>query len=307
MLNLTLIDSANENGLGRFDISSLSDQMCMELLIQDSSDKEKHVFQDNAGIFLDACRWHGVRCDSDDRVVRVNLSHYIKGTVSLSYIPQRVAHFRLNMSQAEGTLDTALLPASMESFSVTRNFLSGTVDLTTLPSSILNFWIHQNSFSGSCDLTALPEVIHRLNLEENKFSGLIDLSTLPKRLLELLLGSNMFSGPLDFTHIPECLRVLALSKNNFCGEINLDSLPSGIELNLSNNSFCGQFRLQNIGKKLYAIDAQDNEFSGTAVVCGIGETGYISLHGNRIDAIIDENGTTHKSERLMLKSIKIMY
>ena len=49
---------STDSTLGRIDFTSLSQQTLMELMMNDC--KEKHLFQDDEGYFLDVEHWNGV-------------------------------------------------------------------------------------------------------------------------------------------------------------------------------------------------------------------------------------------------------
>ena len=268
---IRILVSTADPTIGRFDTNMLSDQACMELLIENIADETKAYFQDKDGAFLDIGEWRGVTIDDIGNITQVSFTATFRGTFSLAYIPRRVKQFKINMCRAHGSLETATLPEGIEKLFLKHTQMSGTIDLRQVPASLTHFDVVYSSFSGSCDLTALPPKMVMLDLSHNAFSGEISLDSLP-----------------------ETMQCLYLYENSFCGEISLEKLPRAMTyLNISGNKLCGQFTLLRPMPVLDALHADRNNFAARVRVHS-SLHGVVSLGENvpEITECIDEKGKT---------------
>ena len=251
MISIASICGLDASALGRFDYSSLSDQILMELLFENATSEAKGTLcgSEDANV----CEWNGVQCDADGRVTEIVVRHDLGGTVLLSYMPQRATSLVLYAAKAQGPLNTHGLPPKLVRFNISFNAFDGSVDMTALPQTLQHFAIEANAFSGSCDFTSLPPNLVRLNADKNRFSGSLDLTRLPKSLVVCILSCNQFSG-----------------------EIHLNELPLGLMyLWIHDNVLSGSFCFQNIPEEFEELCAQNNNFSGTAIVGALGADMFV--------------------------------
>ena len=213
---ISLLISADAH-LGRVDISSLSDQILMEMLVSSSTEEKRSRLLDKDGVFLDVCEWPGVTCNADEQVVGVCKDGFrmLEGSVELAYIPPKVTIFGMYQSRLSGTLDTSALPHNMEMFSIRNNEFYGTVDMTQLPVTMQEFVIRSNKFTGSMNLEALPNALTQLFLDRNKFTGKVSLHYLPPKLEHLDISHNALSGDFYLDNVPETLENLYAVSNAF--------------------------------------------------------------------------------------------
>ena len=189
-----------DNGLGRFDTHSLTDEFRMELMLEGLSEKSKRNFKYPDGSYKPVCDWSIVECDADGRVVEICSNNiHLEGSVSFTFLPLLVTRLSLRRSaifgvKLRGTINTADLPENLEEFDVSLNVFKGTVDMTTLPSSLVHFKATVNLLSGTLSLNKLPPSIESIELECNNFCGEIQLVNTPATLRRVLLGGNSFSG-----------------------------------------------------------------------------------------------------------------
>ena len=278
----TYLFSAIEPGLGRVNADSLTDQICVELLIEGFTEFSKARYKDRHGDFADVCRWRGVECDANESVVKLDLKARIETTLFLSYIPTHVTYFRVVNSffgqDCTSELDLRFSHSNIETIMIEKYGFSGTVDLLSLPEKVIEFSILRNNFTGNCDFTRLPSSLQRLDLSFNQFSGSVVFDSLPHTLQTLRIASNMF-----------------------CGTPNLDSLPPRLSVvSMDSNDFRGVFQLLHPPDSLRTVYASMNRFSGSAVVQSDCRAN-IHLHGSKVARVIDENGTPHKDAEGMLK------
>ena len=267
-----------DTSFDRIIYNSMSDQECMEVLVQGLSDASTRHFQDRNGSYLDVCDWRGVSCDAEKNVTEIDFLEGMEGTVSLSYIPQNVKSFQINRNEppkfAEivgGTIETAYLPDSLAFFSLLGHEFHGGVDFTNLPAVLIQCILANNRLSGSCDLSALPQELNYFDISGNQFIGSIRLDSLANKLQVLNISKNNFSGDLSFTGLPESLSDLRIEKNLFCGSFILKNPPNGLS----------------------QICANDNKFLGTAIVKRAWDCTCLLLTKNAITSVLDENGEPH--------------
>lgn len=198
----------------------------------------------NVSVAADHCKWDGILCNGEKRVIRVELNgRRLKGTFAANTLS------RLSELQV----------LSLSSNSFTGPFPSDLASLTGL----LQFWAQNSTFSGPFpvfgngarlqilglsgnnltgpipDLTGLSR-LKTLDASHNSFEGRIP--SLPSSLAELNLSSNGLSGSFpDFPRNDTSLRALDLSSNNLTGQLpDLAGLNNLKTLDLSHNFFEGR-------------------------------------------------------------------
>ena len=254
-LRMHILTLCADVSIGRFDSEMLSDQTRMEVLITaigdpvplpDDADLDgRYEFTDMDGNYLDKCDWHGVACNDEGDVTRIDWheTFWTHGTVSLDYLPRSLERFRASNypycgALLYGTLSTALLPPDLQKFHLEMYEFSGSVDIGALPESLEVFSIQNNKFFGSIDLTALPKKLRKLFLAQNKLSGSLNFEKLPESLTWADLSFNAFQGTINLKALPAALRELSMVRNNLCGELDMGSIPAGLEvLDVRSNAF----------------------------------------------------------------------
>ena len=273
---------AADPSLGRFDLSSLSDQARMELMLADTSYVITASLLMANGDFKDVCSWKYITCDDEGHVVdfRCNCTFDENiGTLRLDCMPEKLKTCRVESLLCSGTLDTSALPVSLESLILSKT-----------------------GFSGSVAFEDLPQEILALNLMESDFEGSISLHRLPQKLKYLSLARNNFSGSVRFDNLPRSLTYADLSENKLTGELNFAScaLPPKLRILLvSNNAFSGSFHLTTMAD-IKNLDASSNNLCGTAVVPSYTHTETVFLLKNAVEAVHTLEGETHPREARML-------
>ena len=118
---------ACDDGIGRFDRSTLPQQTLMELFIFGLNDPEKICgSRDDPA---DVCEWEGVKCNVDGEVEK------------FYWIGER--------GHGTGTLGLEFLPCSMKSLQMWRNALSGTIQLADLPGKIEVVYLNVNQLTAN--------------------------------------------------------------------------------------------------------------------------------------------------------------
>ena len=225
-MSVSMLILTADPSLGRVDYMTLSDQTLMELLIEGFDDKTKKRYQDDHGMYLDVCEWPFIKCDDDERVIKIDIdSLHVSGSIELCYVPPKVKV--LNISLWWGT-----------------NELTGSVDLTSLPDGMESLSLNYNQLTGGIDLTQLPKEMQKLHLYNNKLTGGIDLTQLPDRMSSIFFSNNEFTGEIDATHLPDEMEYLIFNNNKLSGSLIMRLLP----------------------RKMKSIDARVNYFNSVAVV-----------------------------------------
>ena len=227
--------------LGRLDYSLLPDQALVEILIEGFDDEAKKQYQDNHGMFLDACEWPGIKCDEDERVIEIKMDNPdVSGSLELCYVPPKVKF--------------------LERTSWARSKLTGSADLTKLP-------LKNNNFTGEIDLIQLPDGIDYLSLSDNHLTGGIDLTQLPHGIYELHIGNNRLTGEIFLAQLLHGMRGLYLGNNQLTGIIDLTQLPDGLnELHLPNNQLTEGIDLTQLPDGMNELHLPNNQLSGSVVI-----------------------------------------
>ena len=190
------------DGLGRFDIHSLTDECRMELMVEGLSDESKANFEYPDGSYKPVCDWPIVECDADERVVQIFtcIPHMrLYGKIFFAFVPPLVirikpASHRSVKNHFRGTINTADLPGGLEECDVERHGFYRTIDMTTLPKCLTNLNVSANYLWGTLCLSKLPPKSEIINLMLNRFCGEIRLVNIPETLKYVFLGGNFFKG-----------------------------------------------------------------------------------------------------------------
>ena len=220
--------SADIHGIGRFDISLLSQQARMELIAQEFACNT--IFKDENGDFLDIADWPGLEVNDDGEVTEIAISNepglVLRGSPFLVHLlPDTIDTIQIPDGMLKGSLDCTQLPVSATIIHLALNDFSGSVDLTQLPLNMHVFDISSNNFSGSVDITKLPSTVESFNLSFNKFSGTLDVGRLPAVLEMFEMFSNKFQGSLDVSTMPSTLVELTFDENSLTGSVDCTRLP----------------------------------------------------------------------------------
>ena len=157
-----------DDGIGRFDRSTASQQSLMELFIFGLNQPEKICGSREDPD--DLCEWEGVKCNADGEVEEF--------------------HWNFKQDNGTGTIGFEFLPWSMKTLRMFMNALSGTIQLADLLGKMEVVDISFNNLIGCLDLDRLLATVRKLNLSQNKFTGDISLENLPKCLEYLSLAEN---------------------------------------------------------------------------------------------------------------------
>ena len=267
LLSLTLTTDA----VGHLDLSMLSDQQLVDLLLADFSEETKQAYpRTDRGDFVEVCEMKCIKCDSYERVVGINFyeqgtGNHLEGTFPFEFLPPCTKKVSLFNTQAcTGTLNTAVLPSGLEYFDIYTNEFFGTIDMRSLPQELTRFHIANNSFGDTLDLTALPEKIKDIDVSRNHFIGSISIEMLPPELSSLRISSNRLSGGLPLESLPPKMSFFCADGNRFTGSLSLQELPSSMtELKLSDNKFSGELNLEKLPKRIRKIEVHRNQLQGS--------------------------------------------
>ena len=202
--------------LGRVNYRLLSDQTLMEMLIDGFDDEAKHAYQDLEGMYVDVCKWSGIKCDAKERVIEIRKdSHHVNGPIELCCIPTNVKGLGIIYCALTGSLDLTRLPDGMEWLSLQHNQITGEIDLTHLPAGMQLLFLNNNQLTAEIDLTHLPEGMQRLHLNSNQLTGGVDVTRLPHGMECLYLSQNRLSGSIFIWNLPPRMSCIDMRYNNF--------------------------------------------------------------------------------------------
>jgi len=190
-----------------------------------------------AGLDCDICSWTGITCNSNDRVIEINLNNQgLNGTlpVELEDLTE-LKVLNLGLNQITGLIPVGLGNLSqLEYLNLSFNQLSSTIPQSL--GSLINLqslYLNDNQLVGSIPFSLFGlQNLANLDLSDNQMTGpvLSQISNL-SGLINLELDNNQFSGPIpsSITTLTN-LSILRLDNNKF-----IDEIPSSIG-NLTNLS-----------------------------------------------------------------------
>ena len=242
---VTVYFACADDGIGRFDRSTASQQSLMELFIFGLNQPEKIC--GNRDDPDDVCEWKGVKCNAGGEVEDfkwVPKKQDGAGTVGFEFLPWSIRNVVMWNNALSGTIQLADLPGKMEVVDISYNNLIGCLHLDSLPAAVQELDLSRNKFTGDISLENLPKCLEYLSLSNNQLSGTICLTSLPPALEYLHLGRNNLEGSLDFTRLPTSICEMVLSENRFSGTIDFGNLPESMgDLDAKKNAISGTIRL----------------------------------------------------------------
>ena len=295
----------HDRSIGQLNVSGLSDQIIMEVLIDGFHDSCKQQFKHHDGTYKDVCKWRGIKCNGRRQVTDVTWLEkdseiVIDGVVHFTNLPSNLKTFIIEMPGSDNRdidldfedIEASALPRSLEYFAL-ENVGIGSFDMRRLPPNLKSVKAASSGVFGSCCLTALPKGLIELNFSDNDLEGSICLDRLPYLILKMDLSFNELSGSINLKRLPSTLSALYLESNEFCGYIDVNYLPRDLVLlYLQNNQISGTFSFACPPKKLKFLRIGGNAFTGVATVSrkafSIVDADYATMGG-----VVDENGVLY--------------
>ena len=271
--------------LGRFDISSLSDQTLMEMLVDGMEEPQKSRFRDESGTFKDISSWDNIECTAG-RVTHITFySHaHSDAQYPFEYIPRLVDMFHVEWGNLHGTLGTSVLPSGLMHFGVNSNLLQGEIAFNTFPRNLKSIDISVNLFGGSIELGDLPPALTFFDAKMNKFSGSISFDSLPETLEDVSLSKNNLTGALHIHRLPAAMRNLFLNANSFSGEFQLvtaQPIPTALPT-------------------LEVVSIEGNPLNATVTLTRSNSGPSFKLISDTTKVVLDETGERHPWEGQIL-------
>ena len=146
---VTVYFACADDGIGRFDRSTASQQSLMELFIFGLNQPEKICGSREDPD--DVCEWTEVKCNAGGEVEEFQ--------------------WRCKYQHGTGTVGFEFLPWSIRNVVMWNNALSGTIQLADLPGKMEGVYLYDNQLTGSLELDRLPATVRRLGLGNNKFTA----------------------------------------------------------------------------------------------------------------------------------------
>jgi hypothetical protein len=167
---------------------------------------------------VSVCTWDGVKCDSDSRVVDLNLENgNLTGKLQVAIANlTRLKKLNLRLNSIHGTIPEFLFAMpSLEVLVLTRCNLTGTIPAAIIANKNLSV----------------------VSLGYNNLTGTVPVIGPKSRIKSFELTSNNFTGTFPLIHTD--LSDLFISNNHFSGEFSLsdEALPTIQKLDISNNHF----------------------------------------------------------------------
>ncbi|KNH07883.1 hypothetical protein XU18_1515 [Perkinsela sp. CCAP 1560/4] len=162
--------TASDDGVSKFDPSTLPLQTLMELFIFGFDEPEKLCgSRENPD---ELCQWQNVTCNADEEVNKfVCTCQGLRGTLGFKFLPSTMGTLGMPINALTGTIKFADLRGNMEFISLHTNQLTGSLDLDCLPATMRGLSLHKNKFTGQVSLEHLPEGLQSLSVSTNQLSA----------------------------------------------------------------------------------------------------------------------------------------
>ena len=139
---------------------------------------------------IPACEWHGVTCNEEGKVVKINWAMYkLEGTLEWKHLPDTILELHMESNNLFGSIVFEDLPPHLEYLSLGTNHFTGGVNLQAMPKTMKDLLIGNNELSGSVSFCNLPDNLSFLYLADNReLSGTLLLSNLPTKLEKVYIN-----------------------------------------------------------------------------------------------------------------------
>ena len=163
---LTLL-AADVPGLGRVDLSMLSETQVMELFFvpDDYEDSREHLKGDAS----DACTWTGMECNTYHQVERIGWLDYIvdiAGEINFLMFPRHLRALLLINQEIRGEVNLLTLPTTIEDIQVEYCRIKGTLDFGSLPLNLKSLVFICNGLTGLVNVLNLPATLKHVQINE---------------------------------------------------------------------------------------------------------------------------------------------
>jgi Leucine-rich repeat (LRR) protein len=259
----------------------------------------------------DYCNWNGVKCDSSNNVISINLAtQSLSGILpsELSTLSQ-LQSLSLQENKLSGALPSLANLASLREIYIgTNNFTSIPQDcfkgLTSLQTMSMNENINLESWVISTDLTESPSLTTFEASNAKIFGTIPDMFASFPSLQNLRLSYNNLTGGLPPSFANSKIQNLWLNNQEMGLSGNIEVLSSMEQLSqvwLQKNQFTGPVPDLSKSKNLFDLQLRDNQFTGILPVSLQSLPGLlnISLSNNKLqgpvpqfgkDVIVDNSG-----------------
>ena len=162
----------SDDGMGRFDRETISQQSLIELFIIGFDTAE-----DICGSRDDpreVCAWEGIKCNADGEVKGFQWGRKGEdgdGTVGLAFLPLSMTYLSVYDGALRGTFHLHTLPENMEILTLQNNRLNGTLNRANLLATMQRMSLGRNTFRGKISLEHLPKRLHTFGFERNQLEA----------------------------------------------------------------------------------------------------------------------------------------
>ncbi|KAJ6758921.1 hypothetical protein OIU74_025556 [Salix koriyanagi] len=248
------------------------------------------------------CNWNGVKCDSSNNVISINLaSEGLSGTLpsELSTLSQ-LQSLSLQGNKLSGPLPSFANIASLKELYIgSNNFTSIPTDffkgLTSLQTLSMNENINLDSWAISTDLTESSSLTTFEASQANIIGTIPDMFASFPSLQNLRLSYNNLTGGLPPSFANSGIQNLWLNNQEMGLSGTIEVLPSMEQLSqvwLHKNQFTGPIPDLSKCKSLFDLQLRDNQFTGIFPVSLSSLPGLlnISFYNNKLQGPVPQFG-----------------
>ena len=183
-----IVQTADVDGLGRFEKCMLTDQDRMNLFF--TPEKPADAWRELAGDEADACSWVGITCDAEN-ITHIEWSSSdldLVGSINFDVLPPKLLELSLYDQKLVGEMNVSNLPETLNIFCVESCLFTGSLDFSTLPRGLQQLFITGNRIQSVANISNLPESLRIFQIMEKDLqSDVVEVGKLPDTTLQVKL------------------------------------------------------------------------------------------------------------------------
>ena len=175
-----LLQTADAQGLGRFEMSMLSDQDRMDLFF--TPEKTQEVRRELSGDEADACSWAGIMC-KDGNVTHIDWhidDLEAVGSINFEMLPPKLSMINFYSQELVGVMNVIFLPDTLTIFCAQCCLFTGSLDFSTLPRGLEGLFVTWNCIQSIANISNLPKSLRYFQIIEDQLENeFVEVGKLP--------------------------------------------------------------------------------------------------------------------------------